>query len=75
MFVSPDLTPLDFGLWCWVKSEYSERNVDTRGGLLTRIWDAAARIKNREDQLRRTTHDPRTRFAKCTAVGGGIFEN
>jgi hypothetical protein len=58
-----------------MKSEYYERNVDTRGGSLTHIWDAAARIKNREDQLRRTKHDLRTRFAKCTAVDGGIFEH
>jgi hypothetical protein len=41
--------------------------------LLARILDAAARIKKREDQLRRTTRDLRTRVAKCTEVDGGIF--
>jgi len=42
--------------------------------LHTRILDAAARIKKREDQLRRTTRDLRTRVEKCTEVEGEIFE-
>jgi hypothetical protein len=41
--------------------------------LLARILDAAARIKKREDQLKRTTRDLRTRFAKCIEVDGGDF--
>jgi hypothetical protein len=48
--------------------------VDTRYELPCRISDAAARVKKREDQLRRTTRDLRTRVAKCTEVDGGIFE-
>jgi len=46
-----------------------------RDELLALILDAAARIKEREAQLRRTTRDLRTRVAKCTEVDGGIFEN
>jgi len=49
--------------------------VDTRKELLAHILDAAACIKKREDQLRRTTRDLRTRVAKCTEVDGGIFEH
>jgi hypothetical protein len=49
--------------------------VDTRDELLARILDAAARIKKREDQLRRTIRDLRTRVAKCTEVDGGICEH
>jgi hypothetical protein len=64
LFESPDLTSLDFYLWGWIKDE-----------LLARILDAAARIKKREDQLRRTTRDLRTRVAKCTEVDGGILEH
>jgi hypothetical protein len=41
--------------------------------LLARILHAAARIKKREDQRRRTSRDLRTRFAKCAEVGGEIF--
>jgi len=46
-----------------------------RDELLAVILEAAACMKEREDELRRTTRDLRTRDAKCTAVDGGIFEN
>ena len=62
------------GLCSWMNSEVYERKVDTPDELLARILDAAASIKKREDQLRRTTRDLRTRVAKCTEVDGGIFE-
>ena len=45
-----------------------------RDELLARILDAVARINKREDQLRRTTRDLRTRVAECIEVDGGIFE-
>jgi len=48
--------------------------VDIPDQLIAQILDAAARIKKHEDQLRRTTRDLRTRVAKWTEVGGGIFE-
>jgi hypothetical protein len=55
------------------------RRLQNKGGykdeLLARILDAAACIKKREDQLRRTTRDLRTRVAKCTEVDGGILEH
>ena len=57
-----------------LNSEIHKRNVDTPEELLVRILDAAACIKKREDQLRRTTRDLRTRVAKCTEVDGGILE-
>jgi hypothetical protein len=56
-----------------MKSEVYKTKVDTRDELLARILDAVPRIKKREDQLRRTTRDQRTRVAKCTEVGGGIL--
>jgi len=49
--------------------------VDTPDKLLAHILDAAARTKEREDQLRRTTRDLHTRVAKCAEVDGGIFEH
>ena len=57
-----------------MKSKVQKGNVDTRDEFLFRSLDAAVRIKKREDPLRRTTRDLRTRAAKCTAVDGGIFE-
>jgi hypothetical protein len=50
---SPHLTPLDFRLWGWIKSEVYKREEDTRDELLAHILDAAARIKKREDHLKR----------------------
>jgi hypothetical protein len=56
-----------------------ERSVQNKGGhtdeLLASILDAAACVKKRADQLRRTTRDLSTRVAKCTEVDGGILEN
>jgi hypothetical protein len=57
-----------------MNSKVYKRKVETADELLLRILDAAARIKNREDQLRRTTPDLGTRVTKCTEVEGGIFE-
>jgi len=73
LFESQDLTPLGFSLWGWMKIEGYKRKQDTLDELLARIRDAAACIRKREDQLRRTTRDFRTRVAKCTEVDGGIF--
>jgi hypothetical protein len=56
-----------------MKSEVYKLKVDTRDELLARIFYAAACIKKREDQLRRTTRNFRTRVAKCTEVDCGIF--
>jgi len=58
-----------------VKSEVSIINIDQADELLARILDAAGRIKEREDQLRRTTRDLRTRVAKSTEADGGIFKH
>jgi hypothetical protein len=74
MFEFQDLTLPDFCFWGWMKSTVQKGNVDTRDEFLFRILDAAARRKKREDQLRRTTRDLRTRVAKCTEVDGGILE-
>jgi hypothetical protein len=57
-----------------LKWEVNKTKVDTADELLDRILDVAACINKREDQLRRTTRDLRTRVAKCTEVDGGIFE-
>ena len=61
---SPDLTPLDFCLWGWIKSQVYKRKVDTRDEYLARMLDAAAHVKKREDQLGGTTRELRTRVAK-----------
>jgi hypothetical protein len=72
---SPDLTPLDFCFWGWIKSEVDRTKVDTREELLDHITDVIARIKERQDALRRATCRVLTRVAKCIDVDGGIYEN
>jgi len=58
-----------------MKSEAYKREVDTPDEFLARNLYAAASIKKREDQLRRTTRDLCTRVAQCNEVDGGIFEH
>ena len=58
-----------------MKREVYKIKVDTADGLLARTLDVATCINKREDQLRRTTRDLRSRVTKCTEVGGGIFEH
>jgi len=54
-----------------MKREVYKRMVDTQDELLARVFDAVASTKKREDQLRRTSRDLRTRVAKCTEIGDG----
>ena len=75
MFESPDPTPLDFCLWCWMNSEVYKRRVDTGDKLAARISDAAARTTKCEAQFRQTTCDLHTRVAKSIKVDSGIFKN
>jgi hypothetical protein len=58
-----------------MKSEVYKRKVDTQAELLARVLDAAASTKKREDQIRRTSGDFRTRVAKCTETGDGTVEH
>jgi hypothetical protein len=58
-----------------MKGEVYRRKVDTWDELLDRIMDATARIKERQDEIRRATRLVLTRVARCIDVDGGIFEN
>ena len=49
--------------------------MDTRDELLAGIVCAAARIKQREDQLGQTARHLRTRVAQRIEFDGGIFEH
>jgi hypothetical protein len=71
MFESPDPTLLDF-LCCWMKSEFLKGGYTIQTARLH--FDAAACIKKRENQLRRTTRHLCKGVAKYTEVDGGIFE-
>jgi hypothetical protein len=58
-----------------MKSEMYRRKVYTWEELFDRKMDAIARIKERQDELRRATRHVLTRVAKCIDVDGGILEN
>ena len=55
------------------KLVYSVKVV-TRDELLSRILDAADRIRNSQRELR-ATRAVHNRATACVAAGGGIFEN
>ena len=60
-----------YSCWGWLKSKFYKTEVDKQEA---RILEAAASVKKRDAQLRRITHDLRTRVAQCTEVVGGVFE-
>ena len=69
------LTPLDFCLWRWMKSEVYKEKVNTRDELVARIMNTAALIKQeRPNDLGRATCTIAKRAEKCIEVDGGIFE-
>ena len=73
---SPDLTPLDFCLWEWMKSEVFKEKVNTRDELIARIMNSAALLEQeRNDDPRRATRTIVRRVEKCIEVDGGIFEH
>jgi hypothetical protein len=73
LFETPSPTLLYFRLWAWMKGKVYKRKVHTQDELLSRILNAVASIKKREDQLRQTTCDLCKRVAKPTEVDSGIF--
>ena len=66
-------------MWGWMKSEVKKKRrrkkVDIRDELMSRILDAADRIKKREDQLRRKTRDLHILVTEFIESDGGIFEH
>jgi len=72
---SPDLSPLGYWVWGWMKELVYSVKVVTRDELLGLILDAADRIRNSQRKLQRATRAVHNRAAACVAAGGGIFEN
>ena len=66
---SSDLTPLDFCLWGWMKSDVYKEKVNARDELAARIMNSAALLKQeRQDDLRRAV-------APCCGTGEHINMN
>jgi hypothetical protein len=58
-----------------MKIKVYRRKVDTRDEMLDHIINFTARLKERQDALKRATRHVLIRFAKCIDVDGGIFGN
>ena len=70
------LTPLDFCLWGWMKSEVYKEKVNKKDELVAHIMNSAALIKQEcQDDLRGATRTIVKRGEKCIEVGCGIFEH
>ena len=63
------------GLSRRIKSEGHRRTLDTPDELLASSSEAAACIKKREDQLRRTARDLHAQGSQRVEVDGEIFEH
>ena len=73
--MSPDLSPLDYCVWGWMKELVHSEKLETRDALLGRILGAADHIRNSQLKLLRANCVVHNRAAACVAAGGGIFEN
>lgn len=70
---SPDLSPLDFFLWGYVKDQVFATEPIDINDMKNRITSACASI--RPEVLRRVTQSVRERFMFCIAVEGKHFEH
>jgi len=70
---SPDLNPLDYHVWGYVKAMVYAHKLNTREELLQRILSAARSINNAA-VLRKVTSSLVTRVRKCIQTDGGHFE-
>jgi len=70
---SPDLNPLDYHAWGYLKAMVYAHKVNTREELLQRILSAARSI-NSAAVFRKVTSSLVTLVRKCTQADGGHFE-
>jgi hypothetical protein len=70
-----EVTPLDFCVWGWMKSEVYKEKVKTREELVAGIMNSAALLKQeRQDDVMRATRTIVKRVEMCIEVGGENFE-
>jgi len=72
---SPDVSPLDYCVWGWMKELVYSVKVVMRDALLGLILDATDCIRNSQWKLQQATCTVHNRAAACFVAGGGIFEN
>lgn len=72
---SPDLTPLDFHLWGYMKNLVYETVVDSEQDLIGRIVAAAGKIKDEPQILQRVQRSFLNRCRLCLEQNGRNFEH
>jgi len=70
---SPDLNPLDYHVWDYMKAMVYAHKVKRRAEVLQRILSATRSINNAV-VLRKVTSSLVTRVRKCNQADGGHFE-
>jgi hypothetical protein len=70
---SPDLIPLDFFLWGWMKSKVYKEEVNARDELVTHFMNAALIKQDRQDNLRRATRTIVKRLKRALKLMVGFF--
>jgi hypothetical protein len=72
---SPDLNPMDYGLWGWMESQVYEIEVNTWDELPAYILAASVDIKEHHYWLRQTIRCLHKWAEMCIEVKGGILKN
>ena len=72
---SPDLNPLDYCFWGWMKDIVYSVRMNTREELVQRIHVAAEFIRGEHVRVGNATRAVHTRAAACVTAEGGVFEN
>lgn len=72
---SPDLTPLDYYFWGYMKQKVYAVPIISRNQLKERIVAAAAEISANHSEIRRTTKSMSFRALACITANGSHFEN
>lgn len=70
---SPDLTPLDFYFWGYIKQKVYAEEPTTAENMKERIREACTNIN--ADVLENVRNDFRRRLNICIQVNGGLFEH
>lgn len=71
---SPDLTPLDFFLWGYLKSQVYQEPIEDMADLYNKIYACAGAI-NRHTLLRTCNEELLHRFDMCIQANGSNFEH
>ena len=72
---SPDMNPLDFGVWGILKARVFANRPRTMDELKTKIRSEVTRLGQEPDLLRRITQSVPNRAARVVAANGGYIKN